>query len=65
MEAVTLKDYRTEETFRLPVDGVFVAVGIRPQTELVRGLKAIVAVKRYTAVLFVLCAMFISSPNRN
>lgn len=40
VEAVTLKDYRTEETFRLPVDGVFVAVGIRPQTELVRGLAA-------------------------
>lgn len=38
VEAVTLKDCRTEETFRLPVDGVFVAVGIRPQTELVRGL---------------------------
>ncbi len=40
VEAVTLKDCRTEETFRLPVDGVFVAVGIRPQTELVRGLAA-------------------------
>ena len=40
VEAVTLKDCRTEETVRLPVDGVFVAVGIRPQTELVRGLAA-------------------------
>ena len=40
VEAVTLKDCRTEETFRLPVDGVFVAGGIRPQTELVRGLAA-------------------------
>lgn len=40
VEAVTLKGCRTEETFRLPVDGVFVAVGIRPQTELVRGLAA-------------------------
>lgn len=40
VEAVVLKDCKTEDTFRLPVAGVFVAVGIRPQTELVRGLAA-------------------------
>ena len=38
VEAVTLKDCKTEKSFRLPVAGVFVAVGIRPQTELVQGL---------------------------
>ncbi len=38
VEAVVLKDCKTEAAFRLPVAGVFVAVGIRPQTELVRGL---------------------------
>ena len=48
VEAVTLKDCRTEETFRLPVDGVFVAVGIRPQTELVRGLAACDEAVSYT-----------------
>ena len=40
VEAVTLKDRKTEKSFRLPVAGVFVAVGIRPQTELVQGLAA-------------------------
>lgn len=40
VEAVVLKDCKTEAAFRLPVAGVFVAVGIRPQTELVRGLAA-------------------------
>lgn len=40
VEAVTLKDCKTEKSFRLPVAGVFVAVGIRPQTELVQGLAA-------------------------
>ncbi len=40
VDAVTAKDCKTGETFRLPVDGVFVAVGIRPQTELVQGLAA-------------------------
>ncbi len=40
VEAVTLKDMKTGKTFRLPVAGVFVAVGIRPQTELVQGLVA-------------------------
>ena len=40
VEAVTLKDRKTEKSFRLPGAGVFVAVGIRPQTELVQGLAA-------------------------
>lgn len=38
VDGVNLKDGRTGETSRLPVAGVFVAVGIRPETQLVEGL---------------------------
>lgn len=38
VEGLRVKNLKTEETFRLDTAGVFVAVGIRPSTELVRGL---------------------------
>ena len=38
VESVRLKDCKTEETASLAVAGVFVAVGIRPQTELVQSI---------------------------
>lgn len=38
VEGVNLKDRKTGKTSMLPVAGVFVAVGIRPETELVQGL---------------------------
>ena len=38
VEGVLIKNLKTEETSVLPVAGVFVAVGIRPGTELVREL---------------------------
>lgn len=38
VEGICARNLKTEERFSLPVDGVFVAVGIRPGTELVRGL---------------------------
>lgn len=40
VEAVRLKNNKTGEESRLELAGVFVAVGIRPETELVRGLVA-------------------------
>ncbi len=40
VEGVNLKDCKTGEVSLLPVAGVFVAVGIRPETELVQGLAA-------------------------
>lgn len=40
VEGVNLKDRRTGKASSLPVAGVFVAVGIRPETELVQGLAA-------------------------
>ena len=40
VEGVLIKNLKTEETSMLPVAGVFVAVGIRPGTELVRELTA-------------------------
>lgn len=40
VEGVRIKNLKTEETSVLPVAGVFVAVGIRPGTELVRELTA-------------------------
>lgn len=40
VEGVLIKNLKTEETSVLPVAGVFVAVGIRPGTELVRELTA-------------------------
>ena len=40
VEGVCIKNLKTEETSVLPVAGVFVAVGIRPGTELVRELTA-------------------------
>ncbi len=38
VEGLVLKDVKTGETGRLAVDGVFVAVGIRPNTEVFRNL---------------------------
>ncbi len=38
VESLRVKKKKTGEVFRLPVQGIFVAVGIRPNTELVRGL---------------------------
>lgn len=40
VEGVRIKNLKTEETSVLPVAGVFVAVGIRPGTELVREMTA-------------------------
>ena len=40
VEGVRIKNLKTEETSVLPVAGVFVAVGIHPETELVRELTA-------------------------
>lgn len=40
VEKLRLKDLETGELRELPVAGVFIAVGIRPQTELVQGLAA-------------------------
>ncbi len=40
VEGILLKNGKTKDTFTLPVSGVFVAVGIRPGTELVRDLVA-------------------------
>ncbi|WP_251206354.1 NAD(P)/FAD-dependent oxidoreductase [Acetatifactor aquisgranensis] len=40
VEGVNLKDCKTGGVSLLPVAGVFVAVGIRPETELVQGLAA-------------------------
>ena len=40
VEKLRLKDVKTGEQRELPVAGVFIAVGIRPQTELVQGLAA-------------------------
>ena len=40
VESVRIKNLKTEETSVLPVAGVFVAVGIHPETELVRELTA-------------------------
>lgn len=40
VEGVNLKDRKTGKASMLPVAGVFVAVGIRPETELVQGLAA-------------------------
>lgn len=40
VEEIRLQNRKTGETFLLPVAGVFVAVGIRPGTELVRELAA-------------------------
>lgn len=40
VEGLCLKNGKSGETFQLPVAGVFVAVGIRPGTELVRDLVA-------------------------
>ena len=40
VEGVNLKDHKTGKASMLPVAGVFVAVGIRPETELVQGLAA-------------------------
>nr|WP_296441321.1 FAD-dependent oxidoreductase [uncultured Acetatifactor sp.] len=40
VECLNLKNCKTGERFPLPVAGLFVAVGIRPQTELVQGLAA-------------------------
>ena len=40
VECQNLKNCNTGERFPLPVGGLFVAVGIRPQTELVQGLAA-------------------------
>jgi thioredoxin reductase (NADPH) len=37
VEGVTLRDVRTGDSRRLPVTGVFVAIGHRPNTELFRG----------------------------
>ncbi|MCI9277475.1 FAD-binding protein [bacterium D16-50] len=38
VEGIRVKNLKTEETLTLPLAGLFVAVGIRPGTELVRGL---------------------------
>lgn len=38
VEGVRLRNLKTEETLTLPLGGLFVAVGIRPGTELVQGL---------------------------
>lgn len=38
VESIRIKNLKTEELSSLPVTGVFVAVGIRPSTELVRDL---------------------------
>ncbi|MEW6726957.1 thioredoxin-disulfide reductase [Desulforudis sp. 1088] len=38
VEAVTVKNLKTEETFDLKVDGVFVYVGIKPNSYIVEGL---------------------------
>ena len=38
LEGIRVKNLKTEETLKLPLAGRFVAVGIRPGTELVRGL---------------------------
>ena len=40
VERLRLKNLKTGEVFPLPVSGVFIAVGIRPGTELVRSLTA-------------------------
>lgn len=40
VEGILVKNGKTGDTFTLPVSGVFVAVGIRPGTELVRDLVA-------------------------
>ena len=40
VESIRIRDKKTDETAVLPVAGVFVAVGIRPGTELVRELVA-------------------------
>lgn len=40
VETLRVRNLKTEESFLLPAAGVFVAVGIRPMTELVRGLAA-------------------------
>ena len=36
--AIALRDVQTDETRELPVDGVFIFIGHRPNTELLRGL---------------------------
>ena len=38
VESVTLKNVKTEESKELPVDGVFIAVGINPQSSAFDGL---------------------------
>lgn len=38
VRGLLVKNVKTEETFELEADGIFVAVGIRPSTELVRNL---------------------------
>lgn len=38
VESIRLRNLKTEEIFTLPAAGLFVAVGIRPGTELVKGL---------------------------
>ncbi len=40
VEGIRVRDVRTDETREVPVAGVFIAVGIRPGTELVRELVA-------------------------
>lgn len=40
VESLQVRNVNNEETFVLPVSGVFVAVGIHPETELVQGLTA-------------------------
>lgn len=40
VESLALENRKTQESMGLPVSGVFVAVGIRPQTQLVQGLAA-------------------------
>ena len=38
VEALALKNVKTEETQKLPVDGVFIAVGIVPVSRLLLGM---------------------------
>lgn len=40
VEGIRIRDRNTEESRMMPVDGVFIAVGIRPETDLVKELAA-------------------------
>jgi thioredoxin reductase (NADPH) len=44
VEALRIKDVRTSETHELPIGGLFVAIGHKPNTEIVRGILELDAV---------------------